>query len=135
MVLRPVELRTPDAIDAAFATVARDRIDGLMILGQPFLFAHAARVAALASEQRLPSVIAFEEVAKAGVLMSYGARFIDGARRLPYFVDRILKGQKPADLPVEQATRYYLTINLKTAKAIGLTLPQSLLLRTNVVIQ
>ena len=94
-----------------------------------------ARVAKLAIEQRLPAMIVFEEVARDGVLMSYGPKIIDEFRRLPRHVDRILKGAKPADLPLEQPTRFYLTINLKTAKALGITIPQSLLLRADEVIQ
>ena len=124
-----------EELDSAFATIARDKVDALLILGQPFLFGQGARVAKMAIEQRLPAIILFEEVARDGVLMSYGSRLIDDVRRLPYYVDRILKGTKPAELPVEQATRFYLTINLKTAKAIGLTVPPSLLQRADQVIE
>jgi len=133
--LRPVELRSPEELDSAFATIARDKVDALLILGQPFLFGQGARVAKMAIEQRLPAVIPFEVAARDGVLMAYGSRLIDDVRRLPHYVDRILKGAKPADLPVEQATRFYLTINLKTAKAIGLTVPPSLLQRADEVIE
>jgi len=133
--LRPVELRSPEEIDGAFAMIARDKVDALLILGQPFLFGQGARVAKLAMEQRLPAMIAFVEVVRNGLLMSYGSNVIDDLRRLPYYVDRILKGAKPADLPVEQPTRFYLTINLKTAKTIGLTVPPSLLQRADQVIE
>jgi len=133
--LRPVELRSPEEIDGAFATIARDKVDALLILGQPYLFGQGARVAKLAMQQRLPAMIPFEEVARDGLLMSYGSRIIDQFRRLPHYVDRILKGVKPADLPVEQSTRFYLTINLKTAKAIGLTVSPSLLQRADQVIE
>lgn len=133
--LRPVELRSPEGLDDAFARVARDKPDALLILGQPFLFAHRARLARFAIDQRLPAIIGFEEVAETGVLMSYGSRIIDDVRRLPHYVDRVLKGTKPAELPVEQATRFYLTINLKTAKAIGLAIPQSMLLRADHLIE
>jgi putative tryptophan/tyrosine transport system substrate-binding protein len=133
--LRPVELRSPEEIDGAFAAIARDKVDALLILGQPFLFGQGARVATLAMEQRLPAMIPFVEVVRNGVLMSYGSRLIDDIRRLPYYVDRILKGAKPADLPVEQPTRFYLTINLKTAKAIGLAVPPSLLQRADQLIE
>jgi putative ABC transport system substrate-binding protein len=133
--IRPVELRSPEEIGRAFATIARDNVDALLILGQPFLFGQGERVAKLAMEQRLPAMIAFVEVVRDGVLMSYGSRLIDDVRRLPYYVDRILKGARPADLPVEQPTRFYLTINLKTAKAIGLTVPPSLLQRADQVIE
>ena len=133
--LRPIELRSPDDIDPAFATLAREPVDALLIFGQPFLFAQGARVAKLALEQRLPAIIGFQEVARDGILMSYGAKLIDDIRRLPYFADRILKGAKPADLPVEQPSRFYLTVNQKTAKALGLTIPQSVLLRADEVIE
>ncbi len=134
--LRPIELRSPDDIDPAFATLAREPVDALLILGQPFLVGHgAARVAKLAIEQRLPAIIPFQESARNGILMSYATSLTDAIRRLPYFVDRILKGAKPADLPVEQASRFYLTVNLKTAKAIGITIPQSVLLRADEVIE
>jgi putative tryptophan/tyrosine transport system substrate-binding protein len=131
----PVEQRTPDDLGRAFATIASEKLDALLILGQPFQFGQGARIAAMAIEQRLPAMIPFEEVARDGVLMAYGSRLIDDLRRLPHYVDRILKGAKPADLPVEQATRFYLTLNLQTAKAIGLTLPPSLLQRADQLIQ
>jgi putative ABC transport system substrate-binding protein len=133
--LQPVALRSPDELGSAFATIARDKPDALLILGQPFLFGQGARVARMAIEQRLPAMIPFEEVARDGVLMSYGSKVVDDARRLPYYVDRILKGAKPADLPVEQPTRFYLTINLKTARAIGLAVPPSILQRADQVIE
>lgn len=133
--LRPIELRSPDDIDTAFATLAREPVDALLIFGQGFLFEHGARVAKLAIEQRLPAIISFQEVARYGVLMSYGSDIIDDVRRLPYFVDRVLNGAKPAELPIEQPSKFYLTINRKTAKAIGLTIPQSVLLRADEVIE
>ena len=133
--LRPIELRSPDDIDAAFATLAREPVDALLIFGQGFLYQNGARVAKLAIEHRLPSIIPFQELARDGVLMSYGSSILDDVRRVPYFVDRVLKGAKPAELPVEQASRFYLTINQKTAKALGLTIPQSLLLRADEVIE
>jgi putative ABC transport system substrate-binding protein len=133
--LRSVELHSPEELDSAFATIAREKVDALLIPGQPFLFREGARVAKMAIEQRLPAIIPFEEVAQDGVLMSYGSRILDDLRRLPHYVDRILKGAKPADMPVEQPTRFYLAINLKTAKAIGLTVPPSLLQRADQVIK
>ena len=133
--LRPIELRSPDDIDAAFATLAREPVDALLIFGQGFLFQNGARVAKLAIEQRLPAIIPFQELARDGVLMSYGSSILDDVRRVPYFVDRVLKGAKPAELPVEQASRFYLAINQKTAKALGLSIPQSMLLRADEVIE
>lgn len=133
--LLPVELRAPADIDGAFANMVREKVHALHLFGQPFLFAQGARVAALAVERRMPAMIPFVEVARAGLLMSYGPRLLDDVRRLPYYVDRILKGTPPAELPVEQPTRFYLTLNLTTAKAIGLTIPQSLRLQADEVIE
>ncbi len=135
LTLRPVELRSPDGIDAVFATLAREPVDALLIFGQGFLFAHGARVAKLTIEQRLPAIIGFPEVARDGVLTSYGSNIIDDVRRLPYLADRVLKGAKIAELPVEQPSKFYLTINQKTAKALGLTIPPSMLLRAHEVIE
>ena len=133
--LRPIELRSPDDIDAAFATLAREPVDALLIFGQGFLYPHGARVARLTIEQRLPAIIPSVEVAREGVLMSYASNLLDDVRRMPYFADRVLKGAKPAELPVEQPSKFYLTINQKTAKALGLTIPQSVLLRADEVIE
>lgn len=133
--LAPVEVRGPEDINGAFATIAREKVDALLILGQPFLFAEREKIAKLALEQRLPAMNPFVELAQAGVLMSYSGKIVDDGRRMPYYIDRILKGAKPGDLPVEQPTRFYLTVNLKTAKAIGLSLPQGLLLRADEVLQ
>ena len=129
--LVPIELRSPDELGRAFATMASEKVDALLILGQPFLFGQGKRIATMSIEQRLPAMIPFEDVARDGVLMAYGSRVIDDVRRLPFYIDRILKGAKPADLPIEQPTRFYLTLNLNTAKAIGLTLPPSLLQRAD----
>lgn len=134
LTLVPVELRSPEGIDGAFATIARDKADALLILGQPFLVGQGIRVARMAIEQRLPTMVPFEGVVHEGILMSYGSKLVDDVRRVPRYVDRILKGASPASLPVEQPSRFYLTINLKTAKAIGLTVPASLLQRADQVI-
>jgi putative ABC transport system substrate-binding protein len=133
--LVPVDVRSAADIDPAFDAIAREKADALLILGQPFLVGEGTRVAKWAIAQRLPTVVPFDGVVPEGILMSYGARLIDDVRRVPYYVDRILKGATPADLPVEQPSRIYLTINLKTAKAIGLTIPASLLSRADVVVQ
>ena len=133
--LRPVELRSPADIDDAFASMAREKVHALHFFGQPFLYALGARAAALAIEHRLPAMIPFVEVARAGLLMSYGPRQIDDVRRLPHYIDRILKGAPPGEMPVEQPTRFYLTLNLKTAKAIGLAIPPSLRLQADEVIE
>ncbi len=135
--LELVPLRSPEELTPAFAALAREQVDALVLLGQPFLRngAGAQAVAALCLEHRLPTVSPFEELVKAGMLMSYAERPEDTVRRLPYYLDRILKGTAPADLPVEQPSRFYLAINLKTAKAYALPLSQSLLLQADEVIE
>ncbi len=135
VVLAPVELRAPDELEGVFAAMARERPDAMLVLGQPFMFGQGARLAALALEQQLPAIIPFKEVADAGLLMSYGSRVIDDVRRLPHYIDRILKGTPPGDLPVEQPSRFYLTLNMKTARALGLPSRQSMLQRADEVIQ
>ncbi len=132
--LRQVALRSPDELGPAFAALARERVAGLLLLGQPFLLLAPARVAALTQEHRLPTVSPFVGLTQAGVLMSYGNTFEDMLRRLPHYLDRILKGTPPGDLPVEQPSRFYPTLNLKTARALGMTLPQTLLLQADEVI-
>ena len=104
-------------------------------MGQPFVVTHRARFAALALEHRLPMISPFLDSARAGVLMAYGWRIEDEVRRLPYYLDRILKGTPPGDLSVEQPTRFYLVLNQKTARAIGLTLPQLLLVQAAEVVE
>jgi putative ABC transport system substrate-binding protein len=115
--------------------VTDDKAGALLILGQGMMFSERVRVARQALDHRLPAIIPLGEVAEAGILMSYGPKLIDDMRRLPHFVDRILKGTQPADLPVEQPMRFYLTINHKTAKALALTIPPSLLARADQVIE
>jgi putative ABC transport system substrate-binding protein len=133
--LRQVELRTADELDGAFAALARERIDALHLGGQPFMLARAGQIAALVANQRLPAVSFFPQLTRAGLLMSYNSSLDDTVRRLAYYIDRILKGTPPGELPVEQATRFYLTLNLKTARSLGLTLPQGVLLRADEVIE
>ena len=122
-------------LDRAFTAIARERTAGIIILGSTTLFANRARIAQLAVRYRLPTSAWARELTEAGCLMSYGANLHDVARRAAYFVDRILKGAKPGDLPIEQPTKFELVINLKTAKALGLTIPPSLLGRADEVIQ
>jgi len=135
MQLRWVPMRSQQDMDAAFTALAAERPDAVMLLGQPFVVTHRARIAALALEHRLPMMSPFQELTRAGVLMSYGWRIEDELRRLPYYLDRILKGTPPGDLPVEQPTRFYLVLNQTTANALGLTLPQTLLLQATEVVQ
>ena len=128
-----VQVGAPEDFDAAFATVARERIDALLIVGEPMIGAQRERIAQLALDHRIPAVSPFELATEAGLLLSYSSRLIDEVRSVPPYVDRILKGAKPADLPVERTTRFYLSINIKTATKIGLTVPPSLLSRADQV--
>jgi len=133
--LQPMEVRSPDEFDGAFAAVVRDRARAAFIPGSPMHIRGRGRIAELAVKHRLPTMCMLREWVEAGCLIGYGASLTDQWRRAAYFVDRILKGAKPADLPVEQPTRFELVINLKTAKALGLTIPPSVLGRADEVIQ
>ena len=134
--LRLVPTPTIEAFDEAFATMSRERLDGFLVLASPLGYlAGGARQAELALKHRLPGVFGFKENAEAGGLMSYSAHILDLFRRSAICIDKILKGAKPGDLPVEQPTKFELVINLKTAKALGLTIPPSLLARADEVIE
>ena len=113
----------------------RERADALNVLHDPMLWANRGQIVSLAAKHRLPAISPWREYAEAGGLMGYGPSIPDGYRRAAYFVDRILNGAKPADLPVGQPTRFELVINLKTAKILGLTFPPSILIRADQVIQ
>jgi len=130
--LEPVSVQGPTDFDSIHKTV--HGADGLLFLESPFFTTHRARLAQLAAKRRLPAIYGQREYVEAGGLMSYGTDFYDLWRRAGRYVDKILKGAKPADLPVEQPTKFELVINLKTAKALGLTIPQSVLLRADQVI-
>jgi len=127
-------IRRPGDIDSAFAAMAKIRIDAVVIVDDPVLIVNFGAIAKLAAKMRLPSV-GLTEFAEAGGLMAYGANRREMFRRAAYFVDRIFKGVKPADLPVEQATRFETVLNLKTAKALGLQFPQAVLARADRVIE
>jgi putative ABC transport system substrate-binding protein len=130
------EVRTADGFEKIFAALNKERPDGLYVPpGGPLMFANVKRVADFALKSRLPSMYNNREAVDAGGLMYYGADLADSYRRVAYYVDRILKGAKPADLPVERPTKFELVINLKTAKQIGLTIPQSVLYRADKVIK
>ena len=133
--LQLVEARTPDELDQVFAAIAKQRTHALLVLADPIFVVQAARIAGLVNRHRLPAVSGPREFADAGCLMTYGPSYSDGYRLAATYVDRILKGARPADLPVEQPITFELVINLKTAKALGLTIPQSLLLRADQVIE
>ena len=133
--LHKVEARDQDEIDRAFKAIAKERTRALHVLPDPVFTAHRRMIADLALKLRLPSVSGTKEYAEAGLLMSYGPSFPESYRRAAIYVDKILKGGKPGDLPVERSTKFELVINLKTAKQIGLTFPQSVLYRADRVIR
>jgi putative ABC transport system substrate-binding protein len=122
-------------VEPALAAITRARPGALMVNPAPIPNANAERIGQLTIRLRIPSITQFKSMMERGLLMSYGADVRDVQRRVPSYVDRILKGAKPADMPVERPTKFELGINMKTAKAIGLTIPQSLLLRADAVIQ
>jgi putative ABC transport system substrate-binding protein len=135
LTLLTVEARAADALEGAFETAVRSRAGAIILLGDPLVFVHRARIAELAAKHRLPAMYLFRESVEAGGLMAYGPNFYDLGRRGASYVDKVLRGTKPTDLPVEQPTKFDLVINLKTAKALGLTIPPSLLQRADEVIQ
>jgi putative ABC transport system substrate-binding protein len=136
LTLQPWEIRSADDFERVFAALSKQRPDGLYVLGGGSrMHINQKLIAGLAIRSRLPSLYFTREFVNAGGLMSYGADQADIYRRVAYFVDRILKGAKPADLPVEQPTKFELVINLKTAKQIGVTIPQSVLYRADKVIR
>ncbi len=130
-----VEIRNRDDLEPAFAAMARERIDALLVPADPFLFTERQRVAELAREHRLPGMYSTREDAEAGGLMSYSARLSEQFRRAASYVDKIFRGASPATLPVEAPSQYELVINVTTAKALGLTIPRSLMLRADQVIE
>lgn len=130
-----LEVRRPTDYDAVLAFAAGQHLDGLLIFSDLVTFTNWARVAEFASRERLPTICEFAQLTQAGCLVSYGPSFAEIDERVVRQVDRILKGAKPADLPFEQPTRYELVVNLKTAKSIGVTLPQLLMLRADRVIE
>jgi ABC-type uncharacterized transport system substrate-binding protein len=133
--LRMLGARDAREIDRAFETIARERPEALAVIPDAVFIIHQGQIAALATKERLPSVSGFSEYADAGGLMAYGPSASELGARAAAQVDKILKGAKPGDLPVEQVTKYELVINLKTAKTLGLTIPPSLLLRADQVIE
>jgi putative ABC transport system substrate-binding protein len=131
--IQSIEVRTPDEHAAAFATMAANRPDALLIGVNPVNSKNVTLIADFALKNRIPSIADERSFAEAGVLVSYGPSFIDTFRQAATYVDKILKGAKPADLPIQQPTLIEFVINLKTAKAIGVAIPQSLLLRAEVI--
>ena len=135
LTLQPWEVRGADDFERVFAAINKEPPHGLLVLGGPLMNPNGKRIADFAVKSRLPSMYNSKEYVDAGGLMSYGADLADSYRRVAYFVDRLLKGAKPADLPVEQPTKFEFLINLKTAKQIGLTIPPEVLARATKLIK
>jgi putative tryptophan/tyrosine transport system substrate-binding protein len=133
--LEPLEIRKPNEIDKAFAAIPKSRVDGLLLESDPVFNTNRQKVIALTAKNRLPAMYPERRWAEDGGMMAYGTDLIEVANRAAILVDKILKGAKPADLPVEQPTKFELAINLKTAKQIGVTIPQSVLFRADRVIK
>jgi putative tryptophan/tyrosine transport system substrate-binding protein len=135
LTLQPWEVRAANGFERVFAALNKERPDGLYVTTGPLMRANEKRIAGFALKSRLPSTYNYREAVDAGGLMYYGADQVDSYRRVAYYVDRILKGAMPADLPVQQPTKFELVINLKTAKQIGLTIPPNVLARADKVIR
>jgi putative tryptophan/tyrosine transport system substrate-binding protein len=135
LTIQPLEVRAAKEFDKVFAALLKERPDGLYVAQGPLMRVNVKRIAAFALKSRLPSVYSNTEAVDAGGLMFYAASLDDIHRRVAYYVDRIVKGAKAADLPVEQPTKFDLAFNLKTAKQIGVTIPQSLLYRADRVVR
>ena len=129
-----IEIRGAERIEPAINAL-KGKADALYVVADPLFFTNRTKISSLAMDLRLPTMSNFREYAEAGCSMSYGPNYMDLFRRAATYVDKILKGAKPADLPVEQPTKFELVINLKTAKALGLTIPPSLLQRADQVIE
>jgi putative ABC transport system substrate-binding protein len=133
--LQTLEVRSPDEFESAFAALTREHAEALLVLGDPLILTHRIRIVDLVAKGRLPAMYDLREFVEAGGLMAYGPSLPDLFKRAAYYVDRILKGAKPGDLPVEQPAKFELVVNLKTTKTLGLSLPPSLLFQANEVIQ
>jgi len=135
LTIRSWEVRAADGFEKVFSALNKERPDGLYVTGGSLMLANVKRIAGLALESRLPSMFSNAAAVDAGGLMSYAADLADSYRRIAYFVDRILKGAKPADLPVEQPTKFEFVVNQKTAKQIGVTIPPDVLARATKIIR
>ena len=133
--LVPAEVRGPDDIEQAFRAIVAERAAALIVVPGPIFTEHISRLVDLTARIRLPAMFSRKEHVEAGGFMSYGTNYSDMHRRAAAYVDKILKGAKPADIPVEQPTKFELVINLNTAKALGLTVPPSILARADEVIE
>jgi putative ABC transport system substrate-binding protein len=125
----------PKALDETFAAITQERADGLMVFPDPLTFSNQEAITNFAVKSRIPGMFGAKEFVEVGGLMSYGPSYPGMFRRGAYYVDRILKGTRPGDLPVEQPTQFELIVNFKTAKALGITIPQSILVQADMVIE
>ena len=130
-----IEFGSPDDFEKGFAEMALKKVNGVLVLPDPVTGSNRVTLAARLAKHRLPGIALFRESAEAGFLLSYGVNAFNNHRRAAYYIDKILKGAKPGNLPIEQGTKFELVINLKTAKALGLTIPQSLLVRADELIE
>jgi ABC-type uncharacterized transport system substrate-binding protein len=135
IVIQPVSVSSVDELERAFSGLTNSKVDGLITLADPFFSAHRQQIVDLANRARLPTMLHWREFVEAGGLLSYGPDNVELYRRAASFVDKILRGAKPGDLPIEQPTRFVLAINLKAARALGITVPQSVLFRADKVIE
>jgi len=135
MTAQALEVRNPGDLEETYKAIIRARPGALLVMADRFFLHNRQRLMDFATKQRLPGVYAYRELVEAGGLMSFGPSYPGMHRRAAYFVDKILKGAKPADLPVERPTKFELVVNLKAATALGLTIPQSILARADQVIQ
>jgi len=133
--LRRVEVGEPNDLDRAFSSMAKERVGAVFVEGPGMFFFQRRHIAELAVKNRLPTMFEYREYVDAGGFISYGPSYTDLFRRAAAYVDKILKGANPGELPVERAARFELVINLKTAKALGVTIPQSVLMRADEVIR
>jgi putative tryptophan/tyrosine transport system substrate-binding protein len=133
--LHPLEVQDADAIGQAFATMRREHADALLTFGDVFTLQHRTQIVTLATQSQLPTIYELKAFVEAGGLMAYGPRLADMLQHVAVYIDKILNGAKPADLPVEQPTAFELVINLKTAQALGLTIPPTVLFQADEVIQ
>ena len=133
--LLSIETRRPDELEAAFAAITAQRADGLLVLTDPITFGNRGKIIEFAAKNHLPAMYEVREFVNDGGFMSYGPSMVGMIRRVPILIDKILKGVKPADIPVEQPTQFELVVNEKSAKAIGLEIPPPVLVRADTVIR
>jgi putative ABC transport system substrate-binding protein len=130
-----LDVQAPEELDKAFDAATSQRVDGLYVSGPSLFNRNRARILALAAERRLPAMYVYRAFVEDGGLMAYQHRIVDSWRRAAYFVDKILKGTKPADLPIEQPMTFEFVVNMKTAQALGITFPNEIMLQVTELVQ